>query len=125
MIKAGGAMLSPKEFQEVVDRAPEVRYTLALGLPHAKFHGTEVMVLVVEVRPGEVQDPAARRALLKRLQRSVFDETGHRPWDIILVAPRTIPQTANGKLRHAELRRRLIAEELGSGAVLSRLRVSP
>ena len=54
--------------------------------------GTEDMVLVAEVSKG-----ADQSGLSDRLKTEVFDKTGCRPDQIVLVPPRSLPKTSSGK----------------------------
>ncbi len=50
--------------------------------------------------------------------RAVHDHLGVRPGRVYLTAPRAIPRTHNGKIRHAELKRRYLDGELRAGGRL-------
>ena len=47
---------------------------------------------------------------------AVEEEIGFAPDAVLILTPRTIPRTPNGKIRHAVLRRALLDGELGVAA---------
>jgi len=106
MIKRGGALVAPREAEEAADAVQGVRLSAAVGVPREALGGTEDVVVVVEARP-EVDGAEARRALAEEVARAVARALGFAPGDVRVVAPRSIPHTANGKIRHVELRRML------------------
>jgi len=112
MIKRAGAQVAPREVEEAVDglaaEVPGLRFSAAVGLPNEALGGTEDVVIVVEVHPERV-DAAAVRARVAATCRAV---TGVAPGKVLLVAPRTIPRTHNGKIRHQRLRAALLAGEI-------------
>ncbi len=69
-------------------------------------------MLVVEAPADVAASAADRAALAASVSRAVRAAVGFAPGEVRVAPPRTIPLTANGKLRHAELRRRLLAGEL-------------
>jgi acyl-CoA synthetase (AMP-forming)/AMP-acid ligase II len=102
MVKQAGALIAPREVEEIVDRVPGVRLSAAIGLPDAQT-GTEQLVVVVEA------PPPAPAGLAEAVQTAVRAELGAVPASVRLVPPRTIPLTLNGKIRHAALRAQLAA----------------
>ena len=99
-------MFAPREFEEAGIGVPGVRLAVAVGVP-ARGFGSEEVVVAVEVKersPGPVEaevSAAVRRSL------------GFAPERVLVVPPRTIPSTLNGKVRHARMRELLLAGELG------------
>lgn len=112
MIKRAGALVAPRELEEVCDRVSGVRLSAAVGVPGA---GTEDVVLVVEARPEAVSEPAARATLRAAIAAAVTASVGFAPGRVVFAPPRGIPLTANGKIRHAALRERLLAGDLRVG----------
>ena len=110
MSKRAGALVAPRELEEAADAVPGVRLAAAVGVPTAL--GTEDVVVVAEAQPEHLASAATQAALAAAVARAVQAAAGFAPGSVRIVAPRTLPLTANGKLRHAELRRRLIAGEL-------------
>jgi fatty-acyl-CoA synthase len=102
MIKRAGALIAPREAEEAADRAGlalGVRFSAAIGVAPGTTQ-QEALVLVCEVRPDASPAPLAQV-----LARAVHDAIGMPPSQIRLVPPGSIPLTANGKIRHAELKR--------------------
>ncbi|MFP5247136.1 MAG: hypothetical protein ACLGH0_10620, partial [Thermoanaerobaculia bacterium] len=88
MLKRGGVTLAPRELEEAAYRVAGVRLAAAVE------HEGEITVAV----EGEVDASDVRR--------EVHRAVGFNP-SVVLLPPRTIPLTANGKVRHAALRERL------------------
>lgn len=105
LLKRGGAPLAPRELEEPVERLPGVRCAAAVGLPPATDSASEEIVLAVELDPSEGCSPSQLAAAAAAAVEVV---TGFAPESVVVLAPRTIPRTANGKVRHQETRRRLL-----------------
>lgn len=99
MIKRAGTAVAPRELEEAAQRAPEVRIAAALGV-HDAARDREVIVVVVEAVAAEEEGDR----IAAEVSRHVVDVMGFAPDRVMVVAPRTIPRTENGKLRHALLR---------------------
>ncbi len=102
MLKRAGAMLAPRELEEVADRSGAplgVRFTAAVGITGPV---SDDIALVAEVRPG--LDDAALSNIRQALDASLREALGFSPQRIVLAPPGTIPLTHNGKIRHAALR---------------------
>jgi len=102
MVKQAGALIAPREVEEVVDRIPGVRLSAAIGLPNANTQAEELVVVV------EVRNESAPENLVDAIQAAVRSEVGVTPGRVLCVPARTLPLTANGKLRHVLLRQQLI-----------------
>lgn len=104
MVKQAGALIAPREVEELADAVPGVRLSAAIGLPNDR-DGSEELVVVAEVPDTLGPDAnAARAALVTAIGDAVRRGLASVPGRVVLVAPRTIPITANGKIRHAALR---------------------
>ncbi len=101
----GGRNVAPQEVEEIVDRLPAVRRSAAVGVDRGRAEGEQIYVFA-EVRGRS--DPGARQAAAVEIVRAVHRGLGLRPGRVYLVRPRAIPLTANGKLRHRELRERYL-----------------
>lgn len=103
MLKRGGAVLAPRELEEIALSVPGVRVAAAVGVRAAD--STEQIVVAIETREAgpniEADVATAIRAAL-----------GFAPERVMLMPPRSIPITSNGKIRHAAL-----AEMLSEDAV--------
>ena len=118
MLKRGGAPLAPRELEEAAADRPGVRAIAAVGLPPAPGAATEEIAVAVEA------DPAVEPSRLAAdVAAAIGDALGFAPDRVVVLAPRTLPRTANGKIRYAELRHELVAGDLERrGAVLLSLR---
>jgi len=105
MIKRAGALIAPREVEEAADRVAGVRFSAAVGVPRASDE-TEDVVVVVEARPD--LDAAARADLVARVSAAVQAAIGVAPGRVLVGAARSIPITANGKIRHAVLRQAIV-----------------
>jgi acyl-CoA synthetase (AMP-forming)/AMP-acid ligase II len=97
MLKRGGAVVSPRELEEAAQAVADVRVAAAVGVDS---DGGERIALVVEAVDFETD--AAR--IGAAVSRAVTSSAGFAPDRVIVVAPRTIPRTENGKVRHGRLR---------------------
>lgn len=102
MVKQAGALIAPREVEEVVDRIIGVRLSAAVGLPNENTQAEELVVVV------ETRTEPAPEGLAAAVQAAVRAEVGVVPGRVLLVPARTIPLTANGKLRHSVLREQLL-----------------
>ncbi|HYH46828.1 MAG TPA: AMP-binding protein, partial [Thermoanaerobaculia bacterium] len=114
LLKRGGAPLAPREVEEAVEGVPGLRVAAAVGLPPAAGASTEEIAVVIEA------DPAADPARVAGAAAAAVEAAlGFAPDRVIMLAPRTLPRTTNGKIRHGVLRQALIEGELeAQGAVL-------
>jgi len=104
LIKRAGAMVIPREIEEAVDRVDGVRFSTVIG--HVPDHGSgdEEVVVVAEVRPEAAVDDEARSRIASDIEAAMSGAVAFKPDDVVLVRPRTIPRTRNGKIKHAELK---------------------
>jgi acyl-CoA synthetase (AMP-forming)/AMP-acid ligase II len=100
MLKRGGAILAPRELEEAAQEVDAVKIAAAVGLPTDE--GTEEVVVVVEV---EADEDATRVAA--DVAQSIKRALGFAPERVVVLRPRSIPRTYNGKLRHDALRNAL------------------
>ncbi|MEZ5332156.1 MAG: AMP-binding protein [Thermoanaerobaculia bacterium] len=116
VILQGGRTLAPREIEEAVEALPDVRRAAAIGVDRGRLEGEQAYVFA-EVRPAAVRgrEDEVARAIAARFR----ERLGMRPGRVYLVAPRTLPFTANGKLRYDELRRAYLDGDLRrQGALL-------
>jgi fatty-acyl-CoA synthase len=100
MIKRAGGIVAPRELEEAALGVPGVRLAAAVGLPD-EAGVTETAVLAVE---DERANSPEAGALAAEITRAVAATAGFAPARVILVPPRTLPRTANGKIRHGHVR---------------------
>lgn len=98
LIISGGENIHPAEIEQLVAERPEVAECAVVGLPDARWG--EVPVLALVLKPGQVLDESALRALLDlRLARFKHPRAIHVVTDM--------PRTALGKVQRATLAREL------------------
>ncbi|MBN1335055.1 MAG: AMP-binding protein [Deltaproteobacteria bacterium] len=109
MIKYAGRTIAPAEVEEVVDRVAGIRRSAAVGIDRGGAEG-EALVVFAELESDAEREagPADRRALSREIVRAFIDRFGFRPGRVLLVAPRSLPRTPNGKIRRGELRERYL-----------------
>lgn len=100
MLKRGGAVLAPRELEEAAQHVEGVRVAAAVGV--TRTDATEEIVLAIEIAPGADGD-SIRAAVAQEVQRTI----GFAPERVIVMPPKSIPKTYNGKIRHDMLRRNL------------------
>jgi fatty-acyl-CoA synthase len=98
-----GRNVAPREIEEIADRVEGVRASAAVGVDRGRTEGEQVYVFA-EVRGRPVAE--AHQATAVAIVGALHAELGLRPGRLYLVKPRAVPRTANGKLRHAELKSR-------------------
>jgi fatty-acyl-CoA synthase len=108
MIKRAGAVIAPRELEEAAQEADGVTVAAVVGLPASHDAVTETVAVVVEADSSRGRDDVA-----SEVSRTILSTSGFAPGRIAVVPPRTIPRTANGKIRHGELRALLLAGAIG------------
>lgn len=106
-----GRTLYPAEVEAVVDLDPAVRYSICVGIDSDGIEGEQAFVFA------EVQDGLARREpefqdTVIRIAAALHRELGFRPGRTILLEPKTIPMTYNGKFQHQRLKDMYVAGQL-------------
>jgi len=116
LLKRGGAPLAPRELEEVAEQVPGVRLAAAVALPAGEGGASEEIVVVVETETPTVASPSA---LAAAVSAAVAAAVGFAPEVLLVLAPRSIPRTPNGKVRHGVLRQSLAQGDIGrSGSLL-------
>ena len=112
MLKRAGAAIAPRELEEAAQRADGVQLAAVVSLP-APTALTDTITVVVEAR-----ESAARTAdaVAADVSRAIVATSGFAPGRVAVVPPRTIPRTANGKIRHDHLRTLLLEGAIGGNA---------
>src|SRR5436190_14737379 len=111
LIILGGENIVPADIEEIVDRAPGVRYSAAVGLEHERT-GSQRLHVVAELRePGMGADAMSR--LIREIVQRVHHGRGHRPAKVLLVQRGAIPKTSSGKIQHSRLGEMIAKDELG------------
>lgn len=118
LIKRSGAVVAPREVEEPAERLAAVRLCAAVGLRQAgdaTAEGEQVL-LAAEI---DFQDGAAAAELAQSISAAVQEALGFVPAEVVLLAPRSIPRTENGKVRHDALRHAFATGDIArSGRVL-------
>jgi fatty-acyl-CoA synthase len=100
--------------EETAESVPGVKVAAAVGLPPSPGAATEEIVLAIEA------DPAAEPSQLAwAVSAAVEEALGFAPDGVLVLAPRTIPRTPNGKVRHAVLRDAILAGDLERSVLFS------
>lgn len=103
IILQAGHNLAPQELEEAAESLPFVRRAAAVGVDRGRMEG-EQAYLFAELRRAA---PPARKTLeahATEVVATLHRRLGLRPGRVILLEPRSIPLTPNGKIRHLELR---------------------
>ncbi len=98
MLKRGGAPLAPRELEEAAQSVDGVKVAAAVGI--ASDDSTEEIVIAVEA---ESEYPGLVDAVGDAVRRAI----GFTPERVLVLPPRSIPRTANGKVRYQALRERI------------------
>lgn len=113
-----GRNLAPQEVEEAIDALPFVRLSAAVGVDRGGPEGEQAYVFA-EVRGAPDAPRERRREEVLAAVRAFHDHLGLRPGRVYLLRPRSIPRTANGKIRRARLRESYLDGSLRSaGAIL-------
>jgi fatty-acyl-CoA synthase len=107
MLKRGGAAIAPRELEEAAQEVAGVKVAAAIGAP---TKSTEEIVIVVEA---EVEGEPLAAEVSQAIRRVI----GFAPQRVLVVKPRTILRTYNGKIRHDALRTALIDGALDAAIV--------
>jgi acyl-CoA synthetase (AMP-forming)/AMP-acid ligase II len=102
IIIQAGRTIAPQEIEETVEQLDFVRRCAAVGIDRGGPEGEQAWVLAETARSAE------HPAMVVDVVKAVRDRLGRRPGRVYLLQPRTIPLTANGKIRHLQLRRELL-----------------
>ena len=112
-----GRTLYPGEIQEVVDTAPAVRFSAAVGIDRGGIEGEQVYIFAALQKPG-TKSKDVLEAIILEIVNSFHDRFGLRPGRVYLVKPRAIPFTHNKKLQHARLREMYLDGSLREAGLL-------
>lgn len=118
VILQAGRNLAPQEIEEAVEGLPFVRRAAAVGIDRGRAEGEQAYVFA-ELRRAAPPPDDALREMARRAVEAVHERLGVRPGRVLLLRPRAIPLTANGKLRHGALKEAYLAGRLrAAGSVL-------
>jgi acyl-CoA synthetase (AMP-forming)/AMP-acid ligase II len=103
IIIQAGRNIAPGEVEEEVEKLEFVRRAAAVGIDRGGTEGEQVWVFV-EPNADKAKTTEAYDEMVIDVVAAIHGRLGMRPGRVYLLEPRTIPMTANGKLKHAELR---------------------
>lgn len=109
---AGRPCAKLQEVDSVVDELPGIRFSAALGIDRGGIEGERLHVFA-EVR--ESLTPTTSRGTAINIVAAAHYALGVRPRSVVLLRPRRIPVTTNGKLQRARLREAFTSGELVPG----------
>ncbi|MFQ5349068.1 MAG: AMP-binding protein [Thermoanaerobaculia bacterium] len=112
-----GRNLAPSEIEQAADGPRAVRLAAAVGIDRGDDAGEQVYVFA-EARGGDSVAKPERRELATEIVRRVHSRLGVRPGRVYLLRPRTLPLTANGKVRHQALKRAYLDGALRAGGAI-------
>ena len=105
MIKRGGVVVPPRELEEAAEAVDGVRLVAAVGVPADSAEVTETITVVAEIGRS---DSRPAESIAGDVSRAIAATCGFAPGKVVVVPPRAIPRTANGKVRHDHLRTLLL-----------------
>jgi acyl-CoA synthetase (AMP-forming)/AMP-acid ligase II len=111
VIIVGGENIVPADIEELVDHAPGVRYSAAVGLENERT-GSQRLHVIAELRDPDMDADRMSRLVRDIVQR-VHHGRGHRPARVLLVRPGSIPKTSSGKIQRSRLGQMIVEGELG------------
>jgi fatty-acyl-CoA synthase len=111
LIIMAGENVVPADIEELVDRAPGVRYSAAVGIASERT-GSQRLHVVAEVRDPDMSAEAMSHLVRDIVQR-VHHGRGHRPARVLLVNRGAIPKTSSGKIQRARLAEMIATNALG------------
>ena len=103
IIIQAGRNIAPGEIEEEVEGLGFVRRAAAVGIDRGGLEG-EQMWIFVEPNGDKAKLTEAYDEMVIQIVSAIHGRLGMRPGRVYLLEPRTIPMTANGKLKHAALR---------------------
>ena len=103
IIIQSGRNIAPGEIEEEVEGLGFVRRAAAVGVDRGGTEGEQMWVFV-EPNADKAKSTESYDDMVIEIVAAIHDRLGMRPGRVYLIEPRTIPMTANGKLKHAALR---------------------
>jgi acyl-CoA synthetase (AMP-forming)/AMP-acid ligase II len=118
IIIQAGRNIAPGEVEEEVEGLGFVRRAAAVGVDRGGTEGEQMWVFV-EPNVENAKTAEAYDEMVIEVVSAVHGRLGMRPGRVYLLEQRTIPMTANGKLKHAALRTSYLDGSLrASGQIL-------
>ncbi len=79
-----------------------VRFSAAIGIDRGRAEGEQAYVFVEVHEKPNISEWGYE--LILEIVQAIHSRLGIRPARVVLVKPRTIPKTHNGKIQHVQLR---------------------
>lgn len=111
MIKRAGALIIPREIEEAADKVEGIRFSAAIGVSR-RARGLEEIIVIAEIKPGLAKSENEYKKAAASIVASVKHAIGFSPNEVVIVMPRTISRTRNGKIRYDALKKLYCSEEL-------------
>jgi acyl-CoA synthetase (AMP-forming)/AMP-acid ligase II len=103
LIIQAGRSIAPQEVEELVDAIPFIRFSAAVGIDAGGREGEQVYIFAEPRRKGSFKENELFEMSVQITAR--FNEHfGFRPGKVLLLKPGALPFTANGKLKHSQLK---------------------
>ena len=109
--------LAPQKIEETVEALPFVRRAAAVGVDRSRTESEQAYVFA-ELRRAAPPPAEALQEMARQIVERVHQRLGLRPGRVLLLKPRSIPLTPNGKNHHAALQ-----EEHLDGQLRARSRI--
>jgi len=119
IILQAGRNLAPQEIEEAVEALPFVRRAAAVGIDRGGLEGEQAYVFA-ELRRARPPSEERLHEMAADLVARIHERLGLRPGRVFLLTPRSIPRTANGKLRYPALRATFLDGSLAKRIVFPR-----
>ena len=103
VINVAGRTIYPQEVEQVAEMVSGVRLAVAVGIDRGGVEGEQLYVFA-EARAAGTASGSEMQALTVEITRAVHHNLGLKPRSTLLLHPRRMPMTDNGKLRRAALR---------------------
>lgn len=118
VILQAGRNVAPQEIEEAVEGLPFVRRAAAVGIDRGGAEGEQAYVFA-ELRKARAPAVERMEEMAIDVVARIHEHMGLRPGRVLLLAPRSIPLTPNGKIRHPALRESFLNGTLRSeGGIL-------
>lgn len=109
IILHAGHTLYPDDVEQVILPLEDIRQVAAVGIDNPKTGG-EMLHVFVELRKQKPPPEEDCHNLIIEIVQRINDHFGVRPARVILLKPKTIPHTPNGKMQYHRLREMYLKE---------------
>jgi len=109
IIIQAGRNISSREIEEIVDKQTFIRFSAAVGIDKGTIEG-ELAYVFAELRPSV--KPNEYDEILEKIIQSLIMDISCNPRMVLLLKPRSIPKTNNGKIQYDKLKNQFLSKEL-------------